>query len=170
MPTFAELWEQPEPAAPPPQPSRFAKPAAEPTTASFANLWETVPEAPERKVSGFGDYVKGLGRSTASLADVVLGDVPSAIAGQVVYPFARLVQTPEQAVSTTEKIAGKLKSPIGNIFGVTETPEYKGEASRQLTEFIGQNIAKGADWISANTGIPKADVENMIGNLTMGAP
>lgn len=182
MPTFAELWEQPEPAAPPPQPSRFAKPVAEPTTASFANLWETVPETPERKVNGFGDYArniaqqrlqeaKSLARSAASLGDILVGDIPATIAGQVTYPFLRAAQqSPEEATKNVEQLFGRFRSPFGNLFGVTQTPEYQNEASRGLMDFISQNISKGADWISANTNIPKADVENMIGSLTMGAP
>jgi len=52
--------------------------------------------------------------------------------------------------------------PVGQTFGVAETPEYKGEASQRIMQFIGENIDKGADWISQQTGLPKADIQNII--------
>lgn len=107
-------------------------------------------------------------RGSAALADTVLGVVPG-VAGMVTYAGARATgQTPEQAAATQAKVTGALDRPVGKAFGVTETPEYKGEATQRVMEFIGENVGKGADWISQKTGMPKADVEYYM-NLGMTA-
>ena len=111
-----------------------------------------------------------LGRSAASLADVTLGGVIPAITQQVAYPLARLGRSPEEAQAATQRIVGAVDQPFGKAFGVSETPEYKQEAGRQIMDFIGQNFQKGAKWISERTGIPASDVENMIGTATVAAP
>lgn len=112
----------------------------------------------------------GLGRGLASLADVTVGGVLPAIAQTVAYPVARAFQTPEQAQATTEGIVSAIDKPFGKAAGVTETPEYRGEAGRQLMEFIGANLQKGAKWISENTGVPQADVESYLSTLSIAAP
>ena len=111
-----------------------------------------------------------LGRSAASLADVTLGGVIPAITQQVAYPLARLGRSPAEAQAATQRIVGAVDQPFGKAFGVSETPEYKQEAGRQIMDFIGQNFQKGAKWISERTGIPASDVENMIGTATVAAP
>lgn len=109
-------------------------------------------------------------RGSAALADTLLGVVP-AVAGMATYAGARATgQTPEQAAQTQASVTGALERPVGRTFGVTETPEYKGEASQRLTEYIGQNISKGADWISKQTGMPKAEVEYYINLFGTAAP
>jgi len=76
------------------------------------------------------------------------------------YAGARAVgQSPEEAAATQAKVSGAIEKPFGKAFGITETPEYKGEATQQLMNFIGENVGKGADWISKQTGMPKQDVE-----------
>lgn len=120
----------------------------------------------KKKVGGLA----GLGRGAASLADVTIGGVLPAIAQQVVYPFARAVSTPEEAQATTARVVGAVDSPFGKAFGVTDTPEYRQQPTRELIEFIGQNFQKGAKWISKQTGIPASDVENMLGTVTVAAP
>lgn len=112
----------------------------------------------------------GLGRGLASLADVTVGGVLPTIAQTVAYPVARTFQTPEQAQATTERIVSAIDKPFGKAAGVTETPEYKGEAGRQLMEFIGANFQKGAQWISEKTGVPAQDVESYMGTLALAAP
>lgn len=116
-----------------------------------------------------GDFTTGLGRGLASLADVTVGGILPAAAQQIIYPFARIGSTPEQAQATTQSIVGKIEKPFGRAFGVVGTPEYEEEAGRQLVDFIGQNFQKGAKWISEKTGIPAPDVENMLGSLGLGA-
>jgi hypothetical protein len=114
--------------------------------------------------------VTQLGRSAASLADVTVGGVIPAVVQQVAYPFLRVGRTPEEATARTQSLVSGLEKPFGKTFGVTETPEYQQEASRQIMDFIGQNFQKGAKWISERTGIPASDVENIIGTATVAAP
>ena len=103
--------------------------------------------------------VTGLLRESAALGDTLYGVVPGAV-GMVTYAGARAVgQSPEQAAKTQQTVTSAIDRPFGKAFGVTETPEYKGEASQQLMEFISKNMDKGADWIAKNTGMPKADVQ-----------
>ena len=140
-------------AAPPPAPVElYQAPAVEPKPSEIPG--------PRR-----GDFTTGLGRGFASLADVTVGGVLPAVAQQVIYPFARIGSTPEQAQATAQGIAGKIEKPFGRAFGVVGTPEYEQEVGRQLVDFIGQNFQKGAKWISEKTGLPTLDVENMMGTL-----
>ena len=111
-----------------------------------------------------------LGRGAASLADVTVGGVLPAIVQQVSYPLARLGRSPEQAQAATARLVSAVESPVGKAFGVTETPEYQSEAGRQIIDFIGQNVQKGAKWIAGKTGIPQSDVENYLGTATLTAP
>lgn len=116
-------------------------------------------------------FLTKLGRSAASLGDITVGGVIPAITQQVAYPVARAFgQTPEEATATTGKIVGAVDQPFGKAFGVTQTPEYQSEASRKIMDFVGANIQKGSKWISQQTGIPEADVTNMIGTMTLAAP
>ena len=111
-----------------------------------------------------------LGRGMASLADTTIGAVLPTAAGMVAYPVARAFMSPEDASAKAQQIVGAIDKPFGKAFGVTETPEYKGEASQRLIAFIGENVNKGAQWISQQTGLPVSDVENMIGTLSLAAP
>ena len=111
-----------------------------------------------------------LARGAASLADTTLGSVIPGAVQFLGYPLARVGRTPEEAQAATKRISAPFEQPFGRTFGVTETPEYQQEASRQLIDFIGQNFQKGAKFISEQTGLPQPDVENIIGSLTMAAP
>lgn len=120
------------------------------------------------KLKGVSGKVTQFLRGSAALADTLYGVVPG-VAGMATYAGARAVgQSPEEAAATQAKVTSAIDKPFGKAFGVTETPEYKGEASQQLMNFIGENIGKGADWISEKTGVPKADVEYYM-NLGMTA-
>jgi hypothetical protein len=117
------------------------------------------------------------GRTAASALDTTVGSVIPFVAGQVAYPFIRLTDVlpgVNMPAKRAEEITGKLTSaidqPFGKAFGVTQTPEYKGEASNQVMQFISENINKGADWVSEKTGIPASDVVNMAQTLAIGAP
>lgn len=121
----------------------------------------------------------GFGRELAGFADTTLGGIVPGIVGPVVYAGQRVFgsspeqlfgATPEQATATSKATIAPFEKPFGKMFGVTETPEYKGEASQQLMDFIGKNVQKGAKWISAQTGLPEADVENMLGTALIAAP
>jgi hypothetical protein len=177
------------PAAPSAAPTATAS-AAPATGGTLADLWESTPaatakeqvteEKPKQEGTAVGRMAgqlfgatqqakRDLGASVASLADVTLGGIVPGVAGPVTYAGARFVgQTPEQAAALEQKVVGATEKPFGKLLGVTETQAYKGEASRQLMDFIGQNVAKGAEWISQKTGVPVGDVQNMIGTATVG--
>ena len=126
---------------------------------------------PRGVVGKVGEFLRGQGRAAASLADTTLGGVIPGVAGAVTYAGARVAgQTPEQATATQQQVVSAVDKPFGKAFGVTQTPEYKGEASQQIMNFIGANMEKGADWISKQTGLPKADVENMMQTATLAVP
>jgi hypothetical protein len=109
------------------------------------------------------------GRSAASFYDATIGSVVPGIVEPVTYAGARAIgKTPEQAKEISTAAAAPFESSMGKTFGVTETPEYQGEATRRLTNFIGENFQKGAAWIAKETGLPAADIENMMGTLAAG--
>lgn len=110
------------------------------------------------------------GRGMASLADTTVGAVLPTVAGMVSYPAMRPFMSAEEAAAKSQQIVGAIDKPFGKAFGVAETPEYQGEFSQQIISFIGDNVNKGAKWISEKTGIPVSDVENMIGTSTLAAP
>lgn len=174
-------------------------PAATAAGNTIADLWETTPEAaapaPAAKVARVGtraaapqpfvaqgedltaqqvpgkvaDAVQRLLQGTASLADVAIAG-GAGMVGQAGYAASRFMGAPEQRAKQIEQqIAGPYQNVLGRAFGITEAPAYKGEATRQIMDFVGQNVEKGADWISQKTGIPKSDVENMINTLTVAA-
>ena len=110
------------------------------------------------------------GRATASLADVTVGGVLPAAAQMVGYPLARLGRSPEEAQAATQRIVSAVDKPFGKMAGVTETPEYQGEAGRQIMDFIGENFQKGAKFIAEKTGLPVADIESYMASLSVAAP
>ena len=121
---------------------------------------------PESEIPGPRSFGQRFGATTAGLADTITGFIPSAIA-ETGYAGVRAMENiglakPGQAQRGKEAFLREYGTPFGSAFGVTQTPEYQGEASQRLMQFIGENVAKGADWISSKTGLPKADVENMI--------
>jgi hypothetical protein len=123
--------------------------------------------APRQPVSKLTQF----GRAAASLADVTLGGVIPGAVQYAGYPLLRAAgKTPEQATASTQALVGAVDKPFGKTFGVTETPEYQQETSRQVMDFIGQNYQKGAKWVAEKTGLPASDVENIIGSLTLTAP
>lgn len=145
------------------------KPEAIDAAVSEAFAAPAAPTKVEKAGGAVADKVRGFLRSSAALADTLYSPVPG-IAGMATYAGARVFQSPEEAAATQAKVVGALEKPIGKAAGVTETPEYKGEATQRLMEFIGENIAKGADWISQKTGLPKSDVEYYINTGLMAAP
>lgn len=135
--------------------------------ASLSNLpagfqLEATPAPQKQQTSALG----GL----ASLADVTVGGVLPAVVQTVGYPFARLGRSPEEAQAVIQRTVSAIDKPFGKALGVTETPEYQQEVSRQLMDFIGQNFQKGAKWISEKTGLPVADVESYLGTASIAAP
>ena len=111
-------------------------------------------------------YAKQFGQGAASLADTTIGGIIPSVAGAVTYAGQRALQhTPEEAAAAQQRIEQQLGQPFGKLFGVTQTPSYQQESSRKIMDFVGQNIGKGAQWISQQTGLPVGDVQNMMGTL-----
>ena len=132
----------------------------------YEDLMVAKPLAKQQPTNSLGQLL----RSAASLADVTVGGVLPAAAQMVGYPLARLGRSPEEAQAATQRIVSAVDKPFGKMAGVTETPEYQGEAGRQLMDFIGENFQKGAKWIADKTGIPASDVESYMASLGVAAP
>ncbi len=114
-------------------------------------------------------HLKALGAATASLADVTIAGIIPAVAGPLTYAGARALQlSPAEAAAAEKSVVGALEKPFGKTFGVTEEPAYKGELSREIMDFIGENIGKGAKYIAEQTGLPESDVANLIGTGLVG--
>ena len=110
-----------------------------------------------------------IGTGLASLADTTVGGVLPLV-GQGVQAVARPFTSAQQAEQMGGAVTSAIDKPFGKAFGVTEQPAYKQESSRQIIDFIGQNVSKGADWISSKTGLPVEDVRNMLGTSMLAAP
>jgi hypothetical protein len=121
------------------------------------------PQAPQ------GNVVQRAIAPAASFLDVTLGGVAPGIIAPVTYAGSRAFgATPEQATASSQASAAPFVDPFGKMLGVSELPQYKGEATRQIMDFVGANMGKGAAWISQQTGYPAADIENMMQTLTAG--
>jgi hypothetical protein len=139
---------------------RTTEPAAEPAARKVGKVKDMSQPGP----------LTQFGRSAASFYDATIGSVVPGIVEPVTYAGARAIgKTPEQAKEISTAAAAPFEASMGKTFGVTETPEYQGEATRRLTNFIGENFQKGAAWIAKETGLPAADIENMMGTLAAGA-
>ena len=113
--------------------------------------------------------LKNLGIGLSSLADVTVGGVIPAVAGTITYPLARFLRSPEEAQAITNQVTSALEKPFGKNLGVTETPAYKGEASKRLMDLVGESLGEGAKAISEKTGIPTGDVQSYINSLMLAA-
>ena len=123
--------------------------------------------------SKVGEFFRGQGRAAASLADTAINAITGTL-DVAAYPLARAYYgTQMSAEAAAEKAKAETTSPknvVGRAFGVTETPQYKGEASQQIMNYIGANMDKGADVIAKETGLPKADVESYMNTLLLATP
>jgi hypothetical protein len=128
------------------------------------DAYKAKPSTTIKTDQGATSFLQKLGQGAASLADVTVGGVIPSIAGMATYGGARAIgQTPEQAQQLQQQVVSSVDKPFGKAFGVTETPGYKGEATQQLMNFIGENVNKGADYISQATGMAKPEVEYYMG-------
>jgi hypothetical protein len=151
------------------------KPAA--VDAAVADAFNEPPK--KGKVAGkVSEFLRGQGRAAASLVDTGLNAVTGAL-DVAAYPFARayygMTMSPEAAAAKATAETTSPKNVVGTAFGVTETPEYKGEASRRAMEYIGGHISEGVDAIqhglmSMGINLPKADVENMVNQAMLAIP
>lgn len=121
------------------------------------------PQAPQ------GNVIQRAIAPAASFLDVTLGGVAPGIIAPVTYAGSRAFgATPEQATASSQAAAAPFVDPFGKALGITGLPQYKGEATRQIMDFVGANMGKGAAWISQQTGLPAADIENMMQTLSAG--
>lgn len=129
------------------------------------------PAAPAPEPETFGQQVL---RGAASTADIIAESVPG-MAAMVAYPFQRIAgavtgQSAEDVAASQARVLGAVSAPVGRALGVTETPSYQNNLAKQALAFVGENMDKGADWISGQTGIPKPDVMNMMQVLLTAGP
>lgn len=127
--------------------------------------------APAAEPETFGQQVL---RGAASTADIALESVP-AMAAMVAYPFQRAAglvtgQSAEDVAASQARVLGAVSAPVGRALGVTETPSYQNNLAKQALGFVAENMDKGADWISQNSGLPKPDVMNMMQVLLTAGP
>ncbi len=141
----------------------------------FANVKKEL-GAVKNTLSDPNYYKNQLPKQTAALADTLIGGVGGAI-NFIGTPIAKLFEdtsskakprseaakaifgesvTPKELLNKTTELFDK---PIGKAFGITNDPMYNQEASQRVMNYISKNMDKGADAISKETGIPKADVE-----------
>jgi hypothetical protein len=147
---------------------RLAPKPAQTAPAATADQIPTTTVAPqsatpktEYKVGSMADLGKGI----VSMADVAAGGL-TGLVGQGSYAIQRAMGVPaEEAQKSVAEFVEKRTDPFGRALGISNDPAYKAEATRRLTNFIGENVGKGAAWIAEKTNIPVGDVENMIGSL-----
>jgi hypothetical protein len=135
-------------------------------------------EKPRGVVGKVGQFLRGQGRAAASVADVGINAITGTM-DVLAYPLARAYygtqMSPEAAEAKAKAETTSPKDVVGRALGVTGTPEYKGEASRQVMDYISANLEKGVDAIQQGLqrqgiNIPKGDVENMVNQATFLIP
>jgi hypothetical protein len=127
------------------------------------------PQQPEPET--FGQQVL---RGAASTADIIAESVPG-MAAMVAFPFQAAAgfvtgQSVEDVAASQSRVLGAVSAPVGRATGVTETPSYQNNLAKQALGFVAENMDKGADWISGQTGLPKPSVMNMMQVLLTGGP
>lgn len=167
----------------PAQPTSFTEFKPENIDTAVQQAFTTTPgeeEKPTGVMDKVGQFLRGQGRSAASLADVGI----NAVTGMLdvgAYPLARAYYgsvgglSPEEASAKARAETTSPKDVIGRSLGITKTPQYQGEASRQAMNYIGEHIGEGVDKIDQglkNLGInlPKSDIENMVNQATFLVP
>jgi Transglycosylase SLT domain len=126
------------------------------------------PAAPQQQAQP-GALAK-FGQSAAGLADTFAG-LPGQAAASADYAIRRAFQqNPEQAQAASQSDFGGAVHPVGNAFGVTNTPGYQGEASQRATQAVGNVVNKGVNAVAGATGLPSQDVANMAQSASLLVP
>lgn len=124
------------------------------------------PATQQPETSAFARF----GHSAAGLADTVLG-VPGQMAQQADYAVRRAFQqNPQQAQAASQGDFGASTHPVGNAFGVTNTPGYQGEATQRAAGAIGNVVGQGVNAVASATGAAPQDVANMAGSAALLVP
>lgn len=133
-------------------------------------LTTPVPAAPPPE-SFVGQVLGGAASTMDIMSDAALGS-----AQWLSYPFRRAAgiatgETAEDIQASQERVQNTLGSPLAKINPAgAERPSYQNNLLRQTLTYIGENIDKGADVLAAETGLPKADVVNMMGTVMATLP
>jgi hypothetical protein len=135
---------------------------------------QTSPATVKGSANKFLRGIQDFGASTASLADTTLG-AGGPLTGYLAQGFSRPFVSSQEAQDIGKQTTEMFDKPFGKLFGVTESPAYKGELTQQVMNFIGENVSKGTDWIYQNQknigfNLPKADIEHMVNTLTFATP
>ena len=118
-----------------------------------------------------GEVLGGAASTMDIMADAALGS-----AQWLSYPFRRAAgvatgETAEDIQASQERVQNTLGSPLAKVNPAgAERPSYQNNLLRQTLTYIGENIDKGADVLAAETGLPKADVVNMMGTVMATLP
>jgi hypothetical protein len=132
-------------------------------------LTTPAPAAPPPQT--FGEQVLGGAASTADIiAEGALGT-----AQWLSYPFRRAAgvltgETAEDIQASQERVQNTMGAPVGRVTGASEGAAYNQNMMRQALTYIGENMDKGADVLAAETGLPKADVVNMMQSVMAAVP
>lgn len=133
-------------------------------------LTTPVPAAPPPE-SFVGQVLGGAASTMDIMSDAALGS-----AQWLSYPFRRAAgiatgETAEDIQASQERVQNTLGSPLAKINPAgAERPSYQNNLLRQTLTYIGENIDKGADVLAAETGLPKADVMNMMQSVMAVVP
>jgi len=144
------------------------------TASNVPTQIQTSPATVKGSANKFLRGIQDFGASTASLADTTLG-AGGPITGYLAQGFSRPFVSSQEAQDIGKQTTEMFDKPFGKMFGVTESPAYKGELTQQVMNFIGENVSKGTDWIYQNQkyigfNLPKADIEHMVNTLTFTTP
>lgn len=112
--------------------------------------------------------ITGVAKGTASIVDNAWNMVPG-VAGMGIYAASRAGGASPEDATKYAGVTHFLENPIGKALGIQDTADYKNEATRQGLDWVGKNVDKGADWIAANSNIPKEDAQSMINTILQGA-
>jgi hypothetical protein len=123
------------------------------------------------KVAGIANkYLQAkqnLGERTAGALDTLYGIVPATY-GAVIQGLARTAQTPEQAAQTGQAAATSVEKPVGKYLGITGKETYQ-QPLGGITQPIAEQVNKmfnvlgmTPEQISEKTGVPAADIRNMV--------
>ena len=138
-----------------------------------AAVKDAVTNVPTKVKGKTGKLLSDIGTSATALADTGINAVTGTL-DYLAYPFARgyygMQMSPAQAAEKAKQETTSPKNIIGQATGVTNEPAYKGEASQQLVNFIGENIGKGVDWIAEKTGLAKPDIESYVNTAMFAVP
>jgi hypothetical protein len=133
-------------------------------------LTTPAPAAPPPE-SFVGQVLGGAASTMDIMSDAALGS-----AQWLSYPFRRAagIATGETAAdiqASQERVQNTLGSPLAKINPTgAARPSYQNNMMRQALTYIGENLDKGADVLAAETGLPKADVMNMMQSVMAVVP